>query len=124
MAAGRIFLDVTGALKHPLGRRAVIGFASLLDRQMAELLQTVADREPELSLAPAPRFPIRPPLSFVVELAGRILWGIFTPDATRRRAMAHAERLYTALDRKARSLRPWRSGAGSSWSSLVSSSPA
>lgn len=105
VAAGRIFLDVTGALKQPKSREGLLWFTNELDRQTAEALRAVAVREPDLAPDAGLRSPVRPPAAFVLELVSRMLLGIVAPVAVRQRAITCSEELYAALDREARRLK-------------------
>ncbi len=52
-AAGRLFFDITGALRSPLGRRVVLTFLDRAEARSAVLLRGVLD-DPRLSPPPGP----------------------------------------------------------------------
>ena len=59
-AGGRLFFDITGALRSPLGRRVVLTFLARAEARSAALLQGVLD-DPRLSPRPAsPAGPVSP----------------------------------------------------------------
>lgn len=102
-AAGRVYLDVTEALRHRHLRRALLGVASLLDQPTAQILEELCAREP--SLAPrAGRPPVRPRARVVLRVLARVLAVLAAPERGRRRALARMERVIGDLEREADSL--------------------
>ena len=71
-AAGRIFLDATTALRHPLGRRLLLGALAEAEVQVAVLLRQVG-ADPRLAPRPTSRWPLLRALGTVL-LRTRLPW--------------------------------------------------
>ncbi len=56
-AASRLFIDVTGALRSPFGRKLLIGGAQIAETLSAELFEQLVT-DPRLSLVPTRRWPL------------------------------------------------------------------
>jgi rifampicin phosphotransferase len=90
VAALRMYLDVTDGLHHRRVGQFVQKFPAVVDRQIAEILQHVAKREPGLQPVPGAPGP-RPRLGFFLPAVGRVVRAIIAPAGARRRALAIVE---------------------------------
>ncbi|MCL5677317.1 MAG: phosphoenolpyruvate synthase, partial [Firmicutes bacterium] len=100
MAAGRIYLDATNGVRHPVTRTAILMLTTLMDRPMSEALASIVEREP--SLAPRRgRSPLRPSLGTLLPVGWRALSALASPNATRRRLLGRLEADVQALEQEA-----------------------
>lgn len=103
VAAGRIYVDVADALRHPWLRTLVTRVPEFVDRPAAELLHALAEREP--SLAPAPgAVSVRYPVGLMLRIVGRALSAIMAPDRARKQALTAADAVVADMEREAAGL--------------------
>ncbi|HWI63811.1 MAG TPA: PEP/pyruvate-binding domain-containing protein [Symbiobacteriaceae bacterium] len=86
VAAGRIFLDATSPLRNRRLRRALLGFTGAIDRQMSEILRSLAETDPRLAVTES-RLPFRPPIGLALKMVGRLILALVAPNAARRWAL-------------------------------------
>jgi pyruvate,water dikinase len=104
VAAGRLFLDITVPLRHPQARQDFPWLVSLMDPHVAAILQALLEREPRLQPVRR-RLPVKLPLGFALGLVGRLLHAVRSPEATRRRLVAAADRLVRQIEQRAEAVR-------------------
>lgn len=100
VAAGRVYLDVTGLLRHRLGRKMIIRMTGLIDRPLSAAVQALAERDARLS-AVRGGLPALPAAGFLLRVARGALAACLWPDAARRRRLASVERAVQALEQRA-----------------------
>jgi hypothetical protein len=94
-AGQRLFLDVTPALRNPLGRRALIGAANQGEARSATLFKQLSS-DPRLSLIATKRWPLVRAFGRVLEKTRAPLYAlqaVFWPKAAARRVQKTAERV-------------------------------
>lgn len=99
VAAGRIFLDVTPALRNPTTRAAVLRGSGMIDRQISAILRLLVERD--RNLGGRGPFPFRPRLGFLLPRLGQILFAWLFPDAARDRVLARTEARVRELEARA-----------------------
>jgi pyruvate,water dikinase len=93
VAAGRLFIDVTGAIKHPRLRPVLLAVSAMVDRPTSETLKSLVEHDERFALTGG-RLPARYPFGFILTVAARVLYTVLLPDAARRQALeAAAERI-------------------------------
>ncbi len=102
-AAGRIYLDVTEGLRHPITRGLLLGLATFLDLPARQILEHLLARETRLGRVRLP--PVHPTPGLALRVLARGLAALAAPDRARRRALARLERYCSALERRAARLR-------------------
>jgi pyruvate,water dikinase len=94
-AAGRLFLDLTAALRSEIGRSALLRLLPEAEARTATILQQLVD-DPRLSIRPVSRLPLLRALLLLLartRLPLRIALALLFPAAARARAWRQAARL-------------------------------
>ena len=102
-AAGRIYVDATEGLRHPITRGFIFGLATFLDVPMRQILDDLLERETRLGRVRLP--PVHPPPGLVLRMLARGLAASAAPARARRRALVQMERFCLELERRAAGLR-------------------
>jgi rifampicin phosphotransferase len=90
----RLFLDITSALRNPIGRRIVIGVFGVMEARASAVLKTLAKR-PEFSIESSRRTVIRRAGEALVrnKVPLRVVTGLANPELAYRRIAATERRL-------------------------------
>jgi rifampicin phosphotransferase len=90
----RLFLDITSALRNPIGRRIVIGVFGVMEARASAVLKTLAKR-PEFSIESSRRTVIRRVGEALVrnKVPLRVVTGLANPELAYRRIAATERRL-------------------------------
>jgi rifampicin phosphotransferase len=90
----RLFLDITSALRNPIGRRIVIGVLGVMEARASAVLKTLAKR-PEFSIESSRRTVIRRAGEALIrnKVPLRVVTGLANPELAYRRIAATEGRL-------------------------------
>ncbi|MGE5590573.1 MAG: PEP/pyruvate-binding domain-containing protein [Bacillota bacterium] len=104
-AAGRVYMDITNAIRRPQARGVLPFLPGVVDRPMADILIDLLDREPRLSAPAKPTrlFP-RIPVLFVGGIALRVLGALISPHRAAQRRVEGMDQFISGLERQADSL--------------------
>ena len=95
-AAGRIYVDATEGLCHPITRRFIFGSTTFLDLPARQILEDLLERETRLRRLRLP--PVHPPPGLVLRVLARALAAFVAPARARRRALHQVERFCLELE--------------------------
>ncbi len=100
VAADRIFLDVTAALRNPRMRTTILRGTSMIDQQISAILRLLVERDRDLPARPGP-FLFRPPLGFLLRALAQFLFAVLFPDTARARVLVRTEACVRAIEDRA-----------------------
>lgn len=104
-AAGRIYMDITNAIRRPQARGALPFVPGVIDRPMADILIDLLDREPRLApLAKPTRLFPKIPVLFAGGIALRVLGALVSPHRAARPRIEGMDRVISDLERRADAL--------------------
>ncbi|WP_041275423.1 PEP/pyruvate-binding domain-containing protein [Desulforamulus ruminis] len=99
VAAGRVYLDITGVLVKPKTRERFFRILSLVDRQMVKVLKNLIEQD-QRKLQVKEGAKIRLPWKFILNVMARIKFTLIAPHAARRRGLAKMEHWLQGLERQ------------------------